>query len=64
MSEDVIDRRGARGLLIAGTAEQAVAHYRGLIAAGMQYFTINLGDTADRETLRRLATDVIPHLRA
>jgi alkanesulfonate monooxygenase SsuD/methylene tetrahydromethanopterin reductase-like flavin-dependent oxidoreductase (luciferase family) len=64
MSEDVIAARGARGLLVVGRPDQAVAHYRSLIHAGVQYFTVNLADTADHETLRLLATEVVPRLMA
>ena len=64
MSEDRIASRRAMGVLMVGTPEQAVAHYRALIAAGIQYFTVNLADTADHETLRLLAEEVIPRLPA
>jgi alkanesulfonate monooxygenase SsuD/methylene tetrahydromethanopterin reductase-like flavin-dependent oxidoreductase (luciferase family) len=64
MTEDVIAARGARGLLVVGTPDQAVAHYRSLVHAGIQYFTVNLADTADHETLRLLATEVVPRLTA
>jgi alkanesulfonate monooxygenase SsuD/methylene tetrahydromethanopterin reductase-like flavin-dependent oxidoreductase (luciferase family) len=63
MTDDVIDARGGRGLLVVGTLDQAVAHYRALVEAGIQYFTVNLADTADHETLRLLA-EVIPRLSA
>lgn len=62
MSEDVIASRGARGLLVVGTPDRAVAHYQSLVDAGIQYFTVNLADTADHETLRLLATEVVPRL--
>jgi alkanesulfonate monooxygenase SsuD/methylene tetrahydromethanopterin reductase-like flavin-dependent oxidoreductase (luciferase family) len=62
MDRDVIDYCIESGLLIVGTAEDAIAHYRALVAAGIQYFTVNIADTADDETLDLLATQVIPHL--
>ena len=63
MAPEVIERRGDSGLLTVGTAEKAIAHYRAMVAQGIQYFTVNLGDTADRETLRILAEDVMPAVR-
>jgi alkanesulfonate monooxygenase SsuD/methylene tetrahydromethanopterin reductase-like flavin-dependent oxidoreductase (luciferase family) len=64
MTDDVVAARGAQGLLVVGTPDQAVTHYRALIQAGIQYFTVNLADTADHETLQLLATAVIPRLAA
>lgn len=64
MSPDVIASRSARGLIMVGTPEQAIDHYRALIAAGVQYFTVNLADTADHESLNLLANEVIPNLLA
>jgi alkanesulfonate monooxygenase SsuD/methylene tetrahydromethanopterin reductase-like flavin-dependent oxidoreductase (luciferase family) len=63
MSDDVIASRGARGLIVAGTPEQAIEHYRGLAKAGVQYFTANLADTADHETLKLLANVVVPGVK-
>jgi alkanesulfonate monooxygenase SsuD/methylene tetrahydromethanopterin reductase-like flavin-dependent oxidoreductase (luciferase family) len=49
--------------MIAGTPEEVCARYRPLIAAGMQYcIAVVVGD--DRETLRLLAEEVLPMLRA
>lgn len=62
MSPEIRDYCANHGLLIVGTAEDAVAHYRSLIDAGIQYFTINVADTADYETLELLATQVIPRV--
>ena len=50
------------GLLLAGTPQELVAHYRELVAAGMQYFVVVLHG-ADMETLRLLGERVIPAFR-
>ena len=57
----VLPLRGtAVGLL--GTPEEAVAYFRDLRAAGLQYFVARIMED-DRETLRLLAERVIPALR-
>lgn len=44
---------------VVGTPEEAVAHVRGLAAAGFQYFLFGIGQS-DRETLHLTAERVIP----
>jgi alkanesulfonate monooxygenase SsuD/methylene tetrahydromethanopterin reductase-like flavin-dependent oxidoreductase (luciferase family) len=46
--------------LVAGTPREAIAQYRALIAAGVEYFTHG---AYDAETLRLLAEQVIPEVR-
>src|SRR5258706_12374907 len=45
--------------LLAVTVDEAIAHYQGLVAAGVQYFMATLWGH-DLETLRLLAERVIP----
>jgi alkanesulfonate monooxygenase SsuD/methylene tetrahydromethanopterin reductase-like flavin-dependent oxidoreductase (luciferase family) len=45
--------------LLAVTPEEAIAHYRGLVAAGVQYFMVQLMGN-DVETLRLLGERVLP----
>lgn len=54
--------RGCWDLLSIETPERAIAHYQGLIDAGIQYVIVAMEDTSDREMLHRLSTEVIPHL--
>jgi alkanesulfonate monooxygenase SsuD/methylene tetrahydromethanopterin reductase-like flavin-dependent oxidoreductase (luciferase family) len=49
---------------IVGSPEQVTAYYQALADAGMQYFVVQVLDATDHETLRLLATDVMPNLRA
>jgi alkanesulfonate monooxygenase SsuD/methylene tetrahydromethanopterin reductase-like flavin-dependent oxidoreductase (luciferase family) len=51
------DRRAS---FVIGTPAQAAEFYRPLVAAGVQYFTIQTLDAADDETLRLLATELAP----
>jgi alkanesulfonate monooxygenase SsuD/methylene tetrahydromethanopterin reductase-like flavin-dependent oxidoreductase (luciferase family) len=46
---------------VAGTPDEAVAHYRSLVRAGMQYF-IAFIYPKDAETVRLLAEQVVPRL--
>lgn len=48
---------------IVGSPEQVTAYYQALADAGMQYFVVQVLDAEDLETLRLLATEVIPNLR-
>jgi alkanesulfonate monooxygenase SsuD/methylene tetrahydromethanopterin reductase-like flavin-dependent oxidoreductase (luciferase family) len=59
---DFYAARASTGYITAGTPEQLVIYFQGLIDAGIQYFVVHLGDTRDDETLRLLATEVIPHV--
>ena len=45
--------------LFAGTPEEAIAFYRGLVAVGFQYFIANVLD-GDESTIELLATAVMP----
>ncbi|HET7092395.1 MAG TPA: LLM class flavin-dependent oxidoreductase, partial [Thermomicrobiales bacterium] len=51
-----------RDLVLAATPEQAVAHYRALADAGLQYFIIEVVDAADEETIRLFADTVMPRV--
>lgn len=48
--------------VVAGTPDDAVAYYRALVKAGIQYFIVGTLDAADEETIRLLAEQVIPHV--
>ncbi len=52
------------GFALAMTVEQAIAYYRELVAAGIQYFDIELLDAADVETIRLFAEQVISEVRS
>jgi alkanesulfonate monooxygenase SsuD/methylene tetrahydromethanopterin reductase-like flavin-dependent oxidoreductase (luciferase family) len=52
-----------RSSMVAGTPRDAIQHYRALAAAGVQYFIPCLWGY-DLETMRLLAEQVIPELRA
>lgn len=54
-------RRAQPSAFVCGTPERVAAHYRALAEAGIQYFVVQL-DAADEETLRLLATEVMPHV--
>jgi alkanesulfonate monooxygenase SsuD/methylene tetrahydromethanopterin reductase-like flavin-dependent oxidoreductase (luciferase family) len=51
---------GWAGYAVAASPEQAVAMYRSLVAAGIEYFVITTLDASDTETIRLLAERVIP----
>jgi alkanesulfonate monooxygenase SsuD/methylene tetrahydromethanopterin reductase-like flavin-dependent oxidoreductase (luciferase family) len=61
LSSAEIDLFGAG--LLAGTPREVLAHYRALVSAGIQYFIATTREN-DFETLRLLATDVLPELAA
>jgi alkanesulfonate monooxygenase SsuD/methylene tetrahydromethanopterin reductase-like flavin-dependent oxidoreductase (luciferase family) len=48
------------GFAVAATVEQAIAMYRELAAAGIQYFVVETLDASDEETIRLLAERVMP----
>ncbi|MGN6756651.1 MAG: LLM class flavin-dependent oxidoreductase [Thermomicrobiales bacterium] len=52
------------GFALAATPERAVAHYRALVDAGVQYFIVETLDANDEETMRLLAKRVMPHVQA
>jgi hypothetical protein len=52
------------GFALAMTVEQAIAYYRELGKAGIQYFDIELLDAADVETIQLFAEQVIPEVRS
>jgi hypothetical protein len=45
------------------TPDRAIAHFRALIDSGIQYFIVETMDAMDHDTIRLLATDVIPTIR-
>ncbi|MDP9364665.1 MAG: LLM class flavin-dependent oxidoreductase, partial [Chloroflexota bacterium] len=49
---------------VATTPDGAVAYYRALAEAGMRYFVVQTLDAGDEETIRLLAEEVAPRLRA
>lgn len=51
-----------RSEIFAGTPDDAIAHYQGLVDRGVQYFIAFAPDAGER-TLRLLAEEVIPALR-
>ena len=48
---------------VVGAPEQVAAYYQELIAAGMEYFVVQILDAGDTETIELLARDVIPAVR-
>lgn len=46
--------------LLWGTPEAAVNHFQGFVAAGIQYFVVQVVDPEDEETVRLFAADVAP----
>jgi alkanesulfonate monooxygenase SsuD/methylene tetrahydromethanopterin reductase-like flavin-dependent oxidoreductase (luciferase family) len=52
------------GFALAVTVEQAIAYYRDLVNAGIQYFDIGLLDAADVETIQLFAEQVMPEVRS
>ena len=55
-------RRAQPSALVTGAPERVAAHYQALVAVGVRYFVVQV-DSADHETLRLLATEVMPRLR-
>ena len=49
-------------MLVEGTPEQIIEHYRERAEAGVQYFVVQTLDATDTETLELLANDVMPYL--
>lgn len=49
--------------LVDGTPPQIIEHYQQRIAAGVQYFTVQVLDSTDHETFELLANEVMPALR-
>lgn len=47
-------------MLVWGTPETAVDHFRGFVAAGIQYFVVQVIDPEDEETVRLFAEVVAP----
>ena len=47
---------------MAATPDEAVAYYRALAAAGLQYFIVEVVDAADEETIRLFAEQVMPRV--
>lgn len=52
-------RANGRGFIFAADPQRAISYYRGLKAAGAQYFVIQV-DMDDAETMQLLANEVIP----
>jgi alkanesulfonate monooxygenase SsuD/methylene tetrahydromethanopterin reductase-like flavin-dependent oxidoreductase (luciferase family) len=62
-----IERRFAgtwRNFVLAATPDEAVARYRALAAAGIQYFIVETVDASDEETIRLFADAVMPRVAA
>jgi alkanesulfonate monooxygenase SsuD/methylene tetrahydromethanopterin reductase-like flavin-dependent oxidoreductase (luciferase family) len=53
-----------RDYVFSATPDRAIVHFRALVQAGIQYFIVETMDAMDQETIRLLATDVIPALKA
>jgi alkanesulfonate monooxygenase SsuD/methylene tetrahydromethanopterin reductase-like flavin-dependent oxidoreductase (luciferase family) len=51
-----------RDYVFHATPDRAIAHFRALIEAGIQYFIVETMDALDHDTIRLLATEVIPAL--
>jgi alkanesulfonate monooxygenase SsuD/methylene tetrahydromethanopterin reductase-like flavin-dependent oxidoreductase (luciferase family) len=49
---------------IVGTPDQIAAYYQDIVDAGMQYFVCQVLDAGDEETIRLLATEVMPRVKA
>ena len=54
-------RRAQPSAFVVGAPERVAAHYRARAEAGIQYFVVQV-DATDHETLRLLATEVMPHV--
>ena len=52
-----------RDYVFPATPDRAIAHFRALIEAGIQYIIVETMDAMDHDTIRLLATDVIPAIR-
>lgn len=68
-TQGALDKRAAmpmieefRSGVVAGSPEEIIAHYQGLVDLGVQYF-IAWTHSDDHETLRLLAREVVPALR-
>jgi len=68
--KDTLERRASRRnqsveeftkRMIAGTPEQCVAKIESYLAAGITYFTVNMGSLRDLRTPRVFAEKVMPH---
>jgi alkanesulfonate monooxygenase SsuD/methylene tetrahydromethanopterin reductase-like flavin-dependent oxidoreductase (luciferase family) len=53
-----------RNFVVAGTPTEAVTFFQGLADAGVEYFIVETLDAADTETIRLLAEQVVPRVRA
>jgi alkanesulfonate monooxygenase SsuD/methylene tetrahydromethanopterin reductase-like flavin-dependent oxidoreductase (luciferase family) len=49
---------------IVGTPDQIAAYYQEVVDAGMQFFVCQVLDAGDEETIRLLATEVMPRVKA
>jgi len=54
---------GRADYVLHATPDRAIAHFRALVEAGIQYFIVETMDAMDHDTIRLLATDVIPAIR-
>ncbi len=54
--------RARAGMLVDGTPEQIIQHYRERAEAGIQYFVIQILDSTDAETMELLANEVMPYV--
>ena len=52
------------GFILLATPERAVAYYQAFADVGMQYFVVEVMDATDEETIRLLAQEVAPKVRA
>jgi alkanesulfonate monooxygenase SsuD/methylene tetrahydromethanopterin reductase-like flavin-dependent oxidoreductase (luciferase family) len=52
------------GYAMAATPDEAVQYYQARVAAGIQYFVVQLMDASDVETIQLLAEKVIPRVTA
>jgi hypothetical protein len=51
-----------RDFVFAATPERAAAHFQAMVAAGIQYFIVETLDATDEDTIRLLATQVMPRV--
>jgi alkanesulfonate monooxygenase SsuD/methylene tetrahydromethanopterin reductase-like flavin-dependent oxidoreductase (luciferase family) len=54
--------RARAGMLVDGTPDAIIQHYRERAEAGIQYFVVQTLDATDTETLELLANDVMPYV--
>ena len=54
--------RARAGMLVDGTPQGIIEHYRELAEAGVQYFVVQTLDATDHETLELLANEVMPYV--